>query len=90
MPEVVVVPQSPKISKTMPAHRSAFYSVANYVQFPSYSWLVVGSHAQGEYSVVCSDSMSSAVSSKSYTAAFSSILECVTDLGSGTNSYRNH
>lgn len=49
--------------------------------------LVVGSQVHGEYSSVDRDFMSSPVSSKSYTSAFSSILEGVTDFGSGTKPY---
>jgi len=49
--------------------------------------LTVGSHAQGAYSVVSKACISSAVSSKSYTSAFSSMRESVTDLGNGTNPY---
>lgn len=49
-----------------------------------YKGLTVGSHVHGEYSFVDSASISSFVSSKSYTLAFSSIRDGVTDLGRGT------
>ena len=49
------------------------------------SLLTVGSQAVGEYSPVSKLAMSSASNSKSYTLAFSSILACLADLGSGTN-----
>lgn len=49
------------------------------------SRLVVGSHEQGEYSLVSRASTSSGVRAKSNTSAFSRMRAGVTDLGSGTN-----
>lgn len=48
------------------------------------SLLVVGSQAQGEYSFVVNELMSSSGSSKSYMSAFSSMRDAVTDFGKGT------